>query len=110
MKHGLVLLALLIALPGAAYAGPQPSGRLSITEPAPKARPALNFRLVRDSEFDPDPIHNSGMIAQTEIAPNATVGFGLLKAAPKKRGSGEWKLDDSAPRSRKAAVSLRIKF
>lgn len=110
MKYGLVAFALSIGLPGAAYAGPQPNGRLSISEPRPHARPAINFRLVQDGEFDRGPVHNSGMVAQTEVGPNATLGFGILKAAPRKPGSGEWKLDNGAPRSRKAAISFRLRF
>jgi hypothetical protein len=55
-------------------------------------------------------VHNSGIIAQTEIAPGATLGLGLLRASPKKLGSGEWRLEPHAPRSRKAAIQLQWKF
>jgi hypothetical protein len=34
----------------------------------------------------------------------------LLRARPKKPGSGDWRLDSGAPRSRRAAVSILLKF
>jgi hypothetical protein len=55
-------------------------------------------------------VHNQGVIAQTEISPGATLGFGLLRASPKKLGSGDWHLDRGAPRSRKAAIQLQWRF
>ena len=110
MKHGLIALALGFPLVGTAHAGPRAGPALASGEPAPHAKPTLNFRLVSDGEFDPGPVHNSGMVAQSQVAPNATVGIGLLKAAPRKPGSGEWKLDDGARHSRKAAVSFRLRF
>lgn len=79
-------------------------------EPVEARRPALSLRIVDDPIIDPKPIHNSGMIAQTIVAPNAVLGVGLLKAAPKRPGSGEWRLDSGTPRSRKAAVSFILKF
>ena len=66
--------------------------------------------MVQDPAFDPDPVHHSGIVGETEIAPNATIGIGLLRARPKKPGSGDWRLDSDAPRSRKAAVSIQLKF
>jgi hypothetical protein len=110
VKYGLIAVALGMVLAGAAHAGPQSGPGLMRGEPKAHSRPTLNFRLVSDSEFDPDPVHHSGMVAQSEIGPNATVGIGLLKAAPKKPGSGDWKLDNGIRHSRKAAVSFRLKF
>ena len=107
MRHWLLAVALNGALAGGAYA--QSPWSLA-AEPAPTERQRFNFRLVEDAVFDPRPIHNSGMIAQTQVAPNATLGIGLLKAAPRKPGAGEWRVDNGAPRSRKAAVSFRLRF
>ena len=82
--------------------------------PIPKAeqpvRPSLNFRLVQDPIEDPRPVHNSGMIAHTEVAPGATLGIGIFKTAPRKLGSGDWRTDGKSPSSRKAAVTFRMKF
>jgi len=69
----------------------------------------VSFRLVQDSQFDPDPIYHWGVTTQTQVAPNAAVGLGLLRSAPKKP-SGERNLDRGAPRSRKGFVSFLLKF
>jgi hypothetical protein len=79
-----------------------------VTEAAPK--PQVSFRLVQDRVSDPSPIHISGMIASKQVARNATLGVGLFKMSPKKLGSGDWRLDGGAPKSRKAAVSFIMKF
>lgn len=110
MKNRVIAIVLGIALAETAHAGPQAGPGLLTGEARPHAKPTLNFRLVSDSEFDPGPVHNSGMVAQSQIAPNATVGIGLLKAAPKQPGSGDWKLDNGVRHSRKAAVSFRLRF
>jgi hypothetical protein len=106
----LVALALYPLLAGGAHAGPLEIGAFSAVEPAKTHSPKLNLRLVEDAEPDPAPIHHSGMIAQSQIAPNATLGIGILKAFPKKLGSGDWRPEQGAPQSRKAAVTFRLKF
>lgn len=90
----------------AAKAGPS----LAPPEAESRQRPSLKFRIVQDPIEDPRRVHNSGVIAQTEIARGTTLGFGLLRASPKKLGSGDWHLDRGAPRSRKAAIRLQWKF
>lgn len=82
---------------------------VSPPEPA-RPRPSLSLRIVEDALDSSKPVHNSGMIAQTEIMPNGMIGVGLLKASPRKVGPGEFRLDPAAPRSRKAAVSFVLKF
>lgn len=110
MRHGFLVLASAIVIAGQAHAGPQAGPSLSAPRADKHAHRAIGFRLVEDPIFDPDPVHHSGIVGQTEIAPNATLGIGLLKAKSKKPGSGDWRLDSGAPRSRKAAVSLTLKF
>lgn len=92
-----------------AAAGPQSVSSPLVAEVAPKER-RVNLRLVEDRVSDPSPIRNSGMIVQRTIAPNTVLGVGLFKMAPKKLGSGDLRLDGPAPKSRKAAVSLRFTF
>jgi hypothetical protein len=99
-----------MAFAGQAHAAPGAHPLLTAARPDVPAHRGIGFRLVRDPEFDPSPVYHSGIVGQTEIAPNATLGIGLLKARPKKPGSGEWRFDSGAPRSRKAAVSFLLKF
>lgn len=110
MKRVLTALALGVLAAGASHAGPQPQGRLSIGEAHPQPRPEIKWRLVRDADFDPYPIHHSGIVARTDVAPNLSVGVGLLNARPKKPGSGEWKQHNGAPPARKGTVSLLLRF
>ncbi len=109
MKRALILLASVAALGTEAHAGPQSGPSLISAQPERHAHRSVSFRLVQDREFDPDPVHHSGIVAQTEVAPNATVGIGLLRSKPKTL-SGDWTSDTGAPRSRKAAVSFLLKF
>lgn len=110
MRLWVLALAPLAFHSGVVFAGPQAVGNLTTSEPGEPRPASLNFRLVQDADFDPAPVHHSGMIAQTRVMPNATIGVGILKAAPKKLGSGDWRQDSGAPRSRKAAVSFQLKF
>ena len=71
---------------------------------------SLNFRLIEEPRVSTRPIHNSGIVAQTEVAPNAVVGLGLLKSAQRKPDAGEFRLEGRSGGSRKAAVQLVWKF
>lgn len=110
MRHGFIVLASAMVAAGQAHGEPHPQALLSTPGPDRHAHRSVGFRLVQDSPFDPDPVYHSGIVGQTEIAPNTTIGVGLLRARPKKPGSGDWRFDSGAPRSRKAAVSIMLKF
>lgn len=107
MKRGLVAFAAGMAVAGAAQAGPLRNS-LFIADALPPASPTLGFTLVQDSLFDPAPVHHSGLVTRTDIAPNATLGLGLIKSSPKSP-SGEWNRD-GAHRSRKGLISFLLKF
>lgn len=108
MKRGLILFACAIALGSEAHAGPRAFP--FITAPPPThAQRTLTFRLVEDPEFDSDPIHHFGFVAQMPVAPNAMVGIGLAKSQPKKL-SGDWTRDSGSSHSRKAALDFLLRF
>jgi len=109
MKRSLVAIwfGLIAAVP--VHAGPTSVLMPQSDTPERKSRP-LNLRLVEDRSNDPSPIHNSGMIVQQTVAPNAFLGVGVFKMAPKKLGSGDYRADGTAPKSRRAAVSFLFKF
>ena len=100
-------LAAFAALPG--HAAPLVI-ETSAIEGSQAARRSMNLRIVEDKISDPAPLHRSGMIAQKSIAPNTILGVGLFKMTPKKLGSGDLRIDGSAPKSRRAAVSVIVKF
>jgi hypothetical protein len=102
------ILAPLGAVP--AYSAPLSGLSVKVPEPRPDHSKGLKFRLVEDPTFASNPVHNSGMIAQTPILPNAIIGVGLLRAAPRKPGSGEYRPEAGATGSRKAAVKFVLKF
>ena len=81
-----------------------------VAEPRSERPRGFNFRLIEDPVFAPGPTHNSGMVAQTPVAPNAMLGVGLLKVAPRKPGSGEFRQETGPTGSRKAAVRFVVKF
>ena len=108
MKPSLMALGLGLLAAAPAHAGP-----LLISSPLadpPAHHRHVNLRIIQDRLTDESPIHNSGMIAQKSISSNATLGVGLFRMAPKKLGSGDWRLDGPAPKSRRAAVSFVVKF
>lgn len=110
MRYLLLTIVLLAPVAGAANAQPRSDAPSLTSEAPPERKPSLNLRLVQERDFEPSPVQHSGMIAHTQIMPNGTLGFGLLKTAPKKFGIGDERPDAGAPRSRKAAVSFRLKF
>ena len=102
-------LSILLGL----VAAPPPSFAATTEQLVPDAEssgPRLNFRLVQEPRLGPRPIHNSGMIAQTQISDNAAIGIGLFKSSQRKPDAGEWRLEGRAPNSRKAAVRFQLKF
>lgn len=109
MNRGLVLFASAVALATQARADPQPVRPFKTSQPESHAHRSVSFRLVADREFDPAPVHHSGIIGQTAVAPNASIGIGLLSSRPKKP-SGNWTLDNGPRSSRKTTVSFLLKF
>jgi hypothetical protein len=108
VKRALFASILIAGMAGGAYAGPLRANLLT-SEPRQHMRPSWAFTIVQDSQFDPDPVHHSGIVTRTDIAPNASVGLGVLRSAPK-RPSGEWKVQNGAPRPRKGLVSFLLRF
>ena len=94
-----------------AYSAPLQGFSVKVPEP-PRSdhSKGVKFRLVEDPIFAPNPVHNSGMIAQTPVLPNAILGIGLLRAAPRRAGSGEYRPETGTTGSRKAAVKFVLKF
>jgi hypothetical protein len=109
LNRGLVLFTSAVALATQARAEPQAVRPFKTSQPESQAHRSVSFRLVADREFDPAPVHHSGIVAQTVVAPNASIGIGLLSSRPKKP-SGDWTLDNRAPSSRKTTVSFLLKF
>lgn len=67
-------------------------------------KPALNFRLVGDRQRT-GRVADAGMIASTDVAPNAKIGVGLLKS-PRRN---DYRLGTRYS-PRKAAVNFQLKF
>jgi len=99
-----------LCLPLASRAGAAPR-HFAILAPPPAAHGrTIDLRLVQDPEFGPTPIAHSGLIGETAVAPNATLGFGLLSVSPRRPSSGEWRYDPRAGHRKKASVRFLLKF
>ena len=107
MKRWLTAFACML-VPAAAGAQSM-SGLSPRLDDAPKTRPAPSFRIVQESPVDPSPIRHSGMIMNTEVAPNATFGLGFFKVT-KKSGFMDWRPDSRAPKSRKVGIGVKVRF
>ena len=103
-----IILTVLGAAP--AYSAPLQGLSTKVPEPRSDHSKGLKFRLIEDPAFAANPVHNSGMIAQTPIGSNSSLGIGLLRAAPRRPGSGEYRPDAGTSGSRKAAVRFTLKF
>jgi hypothetical protein len=97
---------------GTAHSAEPNSIPLSLTEPTTAPSVRFNFRLVADQagldRMTQAPLRRSGMVASTEVAPNATLGFGLVRSAPKR--TSDLRPGPRGAGSRKAAVSFQLKF
>ena len=103
------IAALTSAIP--AYSAPVALLSTKVPEPRSDHSKVLKFRLVEDPAFaTSSPIHNSGMIAQTPVGSNGSLGIGLLRAVPRRPGSGEYRPEAGTTGSRKAAVRFALKF
>ena len=69
-----------------------------------------NLRLIEQPEFGPTPIRQSGMIVDTQVTTNGTLGVGLFKVTQRKPNGGEWRAESRAPSSRKLGVSFKLRF
>ena len=109
MIRGLIVFASAAALAGGAHAGPRPFPFLGATQAKSHAPRTVSFRLVQDPQYDPDPVYHWGVAAQAEVAPNAMLGIGLLRARPKKL-SGDWNTDSGASHSRSTKIDFLLRF
>ena len=100
----LKLVAFVPLVTGQAQAAPKPNG---IPSP-PQVRPAIDFRVMQDPVFDSTTARHSGMATLTDVAPNASVGFGMISISPRQAVSGE--NDARMPHSKKAAIKLTLRF
>ena len=104
------LAALMSSMALATGAGAMPLDFHALPAPEKHQNRNLSLQIIEDPAVGQEPIHNSGMIAQTQVMPGGVLGVGILKAAPNKFGAGEWRADPGAPRSRKAAVTFKLRF
>jgi hypothetical protein len=110
MKRWLIIVGLSPLLGVQAEAAPKPPGLAPTVQPHGSQHRPLDLRLVDDPNFSPSIVRHSGMIAGTDVAPNASLGVGLLKGAPKSFGIGDTRPDGRTRGSRKAAVAFVLKF
>ena len=110
MARWLAIGVCLIGVGQAAHAGPILSVPLT-PQPLHRFSPRTpELRIVRPPvAFDPSPIRQSGMIADTTVLPNARIGLGLFSVA-KRSSPSEFKPDGRAPKSRKVGLSFRLRF
>jgi len=109
MRYWLIAVA-ISALSGAGVAAaPMPGLTVPLHEAQQVShRPSL--RLVQQVDFSPVRIRQSGMIADTSIAPNARLGLGLFTLTRNKSGLPDARTEGRPVKSRKLGVSFRVGF
>ena len=108
MRYLPFALALGSAVVGHAHAAEPAKSPISVSEPQAAKPVRINFRLVPDRRGGPASVSRSGMAVSTKVAPNATVGLGLLSAAPKR--TSDWRNGVRGKRPRKPSVNFQLKF
>ena len=109
MRRWLMVGALSALTSSGVCAAPMPGLAAPLHEPQrPSRRPSL--RLAQQVDFSPVRIRQSGMIADTSIAPNARLGLGLFILTRNKSGLPDARTEGRPVKSRKLGVSFRVGF
>jgi hypothetical protein len=94
---------------GPAAAGPI-VGKLSLQSQPQHVARSFSVQVVQTQPFDLAPLGRSGMIAQTDVAPNMNLGVGLFSVRRNRSTSMEPRLDLRARQSRKLGLSFNWRF
>ena len=106
MQRWLIRLVILPLLVEAAATDAQ---TLKIESDRPSKSRTLDLRITQLYSFDPLPRAENGIIAEAGIAPNARIGIGMVAVTTRRPGPN-LRLDGTADRSRKPAVTFVWKF
>jgi hypothetical protein len=112
-----MLLLLFLAGPGISQAldvsvipTPYDLGRPSAQPQLTHKKPFIVPQLVEHFEPGGARVRQRGIIVGKDIAPNVTVGFGVVDRTRRSRFYPHLQPDDSSRRSAKASMLLRFKF
>lgn len=70
---------------------------------------SIDFRLIQEPSLNRVDPPNTGFLAETEVSPNARIGFSMITVSRPKLGP-EWRVDGRSTRTRKPAVSFTFRF
>lgn len=105
------LIAVAIGALSSAGANAAPTSGLSVPlYKAPRISHRPSLRLVQQVDLNPVRIRQSGMIADTLVAPNARLGVGLFTLSRNKSGLPDARTEGRQVKSRKLGVSFRLGF
>ena len=104
-----VAIAGFCALSATTAANAQFMTVLGRSEPPVRHPPPLDFRLIEEPSANRVDPASRGVRADTEVAPNARIGFQMMTISRPKLGP-EWRVDGRSIRSRKPAVSFSLRF
>ena len=108
MQRWLVMVGLGPLL-AATAANAQSNRILDTSDPAPRRSDGIAFRLVTEPSGNRVDPPSTGFAAETQVAPNARVGFRMMTVSRPRLGP-EWRIDGRSTRSRKPAVSFTLRF
>lgn len=100
-----------LPLVAAAAANAQPArpAQLEHVSPSGEDRRAIALRLTQEPGFAQLTPASVGLVADTQVGPNARIGFHLMTVSRPRLGP-EWRTDGRLPRSRKPAISFTFTF
>ena len=107
MQRWLIIVAVW-PLAAATAANAQANRAFEVREPAHRSR-TIDLRLVQEPSLNRVDPPSTGLLAETEVAPNARLGFRMMTVSRPRLGP-EWRIDGRSTRSRKPAVSFSLRF
>ena len=107
MQRWLIIVAVW-PLAAATAANAQANRAFEVREPAHHPR-TIDLRLVQEPSLNRVDPPSTGLLAETEVAPNARLGFRMMTVSRPRLGP-EWRIDGRSTRSRKPAVSFSLRF
>lgn len=104
-----IAIAGLCVLSATTAANAQLAPILSPPDPPARHPRTVDFRLIEQPSANRVDPASRGFVAETEVAPNARIGFQMMTISRPKLGP-EWRVDGRSIRTRKPAISFNWRF
>jgi hypothetical protein len=110
VRRSLVIAGCLwLVVAASTHAQPLRSAQTKHGSASDAQRRTIALRLTQEPGFNQFSSPTTGLVADTQLAPNTRIGFHLMTVTRPKLGP-EWRTDGRSTRTRKPAISVTFKF